>query len=161
SRTPGGGVNCSSSADTQADLVSMLLPGELPADFNQYGFRIPLLAVSPFAKPQYVSHVVSDHTSLLRLIEDRFTPGRHLTARDAASNLTDLFDFATSPSLHATVVPRLAPTPGPGDGGCTFPLPSPAPSCAVPMPVPTGATPTRLPTPPPATPVCPLPTPVP
>src|SRR5207244_2193926 len=100
--------------------------GEMPADFTQLGFRIPLLAVSPFAKPGYVSHIVSDHTSLLRLIEDRFAPGRHLTARDAqASDLTDLFDFATSPSLHATVVPPLAPTPGPSDGGCQFPLPSP------------------------------------
>src|SRR4030095_15192798 len=40
SRTPGAGVNCSSSADTQADLVSMLLPGEAPADFTQLGFPI-------------------------------------------------------------------------------------------------------------------------
>jgi phospholipase C len=162
SKTPGAGANCSASADSQAELVSMVFPGEAAADFTQYGFRIPLLAVSPFAKPQYVSHVVSDHTSLLRLIEDRFTPGRHLTARDArAHNLTDLFDFTTSPSLHATVSPPLAPTPGPGDGGCTFPLPSPAPSCVVPMAVPTGPTPTREPTPPPATPSCPIPRPAP
>jgi phospholipase C len=162
SRTPGAGANCSSSADTQADLISMLLPGEAPADFTQLGFRIPLLAISPFAKPRYVSHVVTDHTSMLKLIEDRFTPQRHLNARDAqAHNLTDLFDFATSPSLHATISPPLAPTPGPADGGCTFPLPSPAPSCVVPMPVPTGPTPTLQPTPPPATPVCPFPTPTP
>ncbi len=159
SKTPGAGANCSTSSDTQGELVSMLFPDEAPADFTQYGFRIPLLAVSPFAKPQYVSHVVSDHTSVLRLIEDRFTPGRHLTARDAqAANLSDLFDFATSPSLHSTISPALAPSPGPDDGGCVFPLPSPAPSCVVPMPVPTGPTPTRQPTPPAATPVCPLPT---
>lgn len=160
SMTPGAGANCSTSADTQAELASMRLANEAPADFTQLGFRVPLLAVSPFAKPRYVSHVVSDHTSLLRLIEDRFTPGHHLTARDAqAADLTDLFDFATSPSLHATLSPPLAPPPAPSDGGCTFPLPSPAPSCAVPMPVPTGPTPTRQPTPPPATPMCPLPTP--
>jgi len=157
SKTPGAGANCSSSADTQAELASMVVPGEPAADFTQYGFRIPLLAVSPFAKPHYVSHVVSDHTSLLKLIEDRFTPGRYLTARDAQSpNLSELFDFATAPSLNATISPRFAPTPGPSDGGCQFPLPSPAPSCVVPMPVPTGATPTRQPTPPPATPVCPF-----
>jgi phospholipase C len=159
STTPGAGVNCSTSADTQAELVSMRLANEAPAGFNQLGFRIPLIAVSPFAKPQYVSHLVSDHTSLLRLIENRFTPGHHLTARDAhAADLTDLFDFASSPSLHAVLSPPLAPPPAPSDGGCIFPLPSPAPSCAVPMPVPTGPTPTRQPTPPEATPVCPLPT---
>ncbi len=159
SKTPGGGANCSTSADTQAQLASMVVGNEPPADFTQYGFRIPLLAISPFSKPRYVSHVVTDHTSVLKLIEDRFTPGRHLTERDRqAHNLTDLFDFVTSPSLHATVSPPIGPTPGPSDGGCQFPLPSPAPSCAVPLPVPTGPPPTRQPTPPPATPMCPFPT---
>jgi phospholipase C len=36
------------------------------------GVRVPLIAVSPFAKPHYVSHRVTDHTSFLALIERRF-----------------------------------------------------------------------------------------
>jgi phospholipase C len=89
-----------------------------------------LIAVSPFAKPHYVSHRVADHTSLLALIERRFlrpdpdaeddkeqTP--HLTARDAhAYTLEDLFDFNHSPSFNASVDPSLAVPASPSDPGC-------------------------------------------
>jgi phospholipase C len=86
--------------------------GPYPAEcarFDQYGVRVPLLAVSPFSKPQYVSHVNADHTSILAFIETAFLPlvngqRQHLTERDGnADNLLDLFDFASSPSLRATV----------------------------------------------------------
>jgi ArsR family transcriptional regulator len=39
--------------------------------FNQLGVRIPFIAISPFSKPHYVSHVIGDHTSMLALIEKR------------------------------------------------------------------------------------------
>jgi phospholipase C len=96
--------------------------GPYPADcptFNQLGFRLPLLAVSPFAKPHYVSHVVNSHTSFLALIEKRFSLPP-LTARDArADTLEDMFDFDTSPSLNAPV--GTAPLPSqPGDNNCPF-----------------------------------------
>ena len=78
--------------------------GQYPAscaNFNQTGFRVPLIAVSPFSKPSYVSHVVSDHTSILALIEKRFLNGKSLTNRDAnASTLEDMFDFNTAPSKN-------------------------------------------------------------
>src|SRR5262245_10116771 len=35
------------------------------ASFDQLGFRVPLMVVSPFAKQHYVLHTVADHTSLL------------------------------------------------------------------------------------------------
>ena len=103
------------------------------ATFNQLGVRVPLLAVSPFAKPHYVSHRVSDHTSFLALIERRFLrpdpgaedderPTPHLTARDAhASTLEDLFDFEHSPSRDALVHPSLAVPASPEDPGCRPP----------------------------------------
>jgi hypothetical protein len=50
--------------------------GPYPADcatFNQLGFRVPFVAVSPFSKPHYVSHITGSHTSLLALIEKRFS----------------------------------------------------------------------------------------
>jgi phospholipase C len=73
---------------------------------------VPFIAVSPFSKPGYVSHDVSDHTSVLALIEKRFmvafTPlpsddddHPHLTRRDQfADTLEDMFDFENSPSLN-------------------------------------------------------------
>jgi phospholipase C len=87
------------------------------ASFDQLGFRVPFMAISAFAKPHYVSHVVSDHTSVLALIEKRFMTGSagassnsadgtrpHLTRRDLdADALEDMFDFEHSPSLNTPV----------------------------------------------------------
>ena len=97
------------------------------ASFDQLGFRLPLMIVSPFAKPHYVSHTIADHASLLAFIEARFLntaptvggPGRlHLTLRDQhADTLQDLFDFENAPSLNTVVTkaqpPTIDCTPGP------------------------------------------------
>ncbi|RYE85458.1 MAG: hypothetical protein EOO75_16960, partial [Myxococcales bacterium] len=40
--------------------------------FDQYGVRVPLLVISPFAKKGHVSHVVTDHTSITRLVQLRY-----------------------------------------------------------------------------------------
>jgi phospholipase C len=128
SSLPGSGANCLISQFDAASLCPGFTPsGPYPADcpaFDQYGFRVPFTAVSPFSKPHYVSHTLGDHTSLLALIEKRFLSGRqgggeeerpHLTARDLhASTLEDMFDFHRSPSLHAAV-PELPSAPI----GCT------------------------------------------
>ena len=96
--------------------------------FDQLGFRVPLIVVSPYAKPHYVSHHVYDHTSILRFIEARFELGA-LTARDAnADPLFDLFDFGKAalekaPSLPTPTVDQqklndcAAEFPATGDGG--------------------------------------------
>jgi phospholipase C len=68
------------------------VPG-VRAAWDQYGLRVPAYVISPFAKHHYVSHVVHDHTSVLRFIETKFNLGA-LTRRDAnASNLLDCLDF--------------------------------------------------------------------
>jgi phospholipase C len=122
SEQPGQGAECSwnfvSTTDTTLLDAEALCPalannptGPFPtscANFNQLGVRVPLIAVSPFSKPSYVSHAVGDHTSLLALIEKRFlnssgTP-LHLTKRDQSANdLESMFDFNHSPSLNSQV----------------------------------------------------------
>jgi phospholipase C len=120
----GGGADCPfSTADAQEICPSMSPSQPFPAScatFNQYGFRVPFIAVSPFSKPHYVSHTVGDHTSILALIEKRFfriekeAPARQqtfLTKRDENANtLEDMFDFDHSPSLK-TAVPRVTTLP--------------------------------------------------
>jgi phospholipase C len=64
------------------------------------GFRTPLLVVSPFARRGYVGHQVYDHTSILRMIEWRWSLDP-LTERDAtANNLAQLLNF-DHVDLHA------------------------------------------------------------
>jgi phospholipase C len=86
-----------------------LLPNDTPGAFDMYGPRVPVAIASAYSKPNHVSHVVNDHTSILKLIEYRFgLPS--LTARDAAADpMLDYFDFstasfATPPSLPAAVI---------------------------------------------------------
>ena len=72
----------------------------------------------------YVSHVVHDHTSVLRFIETKFNLGA-LTRRDAnASNLLDCFDFRRAPAF---LEPPLLAAPGlPATGStCTPEIPPP------------------------------------
>jgi phospholipase C len=94
--------------------------GERCADLTQFGFPDPLIAISPFAKRNYVSHVPNDQTSILALIEKRFLSNEHMTAHDAsARSIEDLFDFVNSPSRDADVSQALAPTATPADAGCS------------------------------------------
>lgn len=62
-----------------------------------YGFRVPLLVVSPYAKQGYVSHVQYDHTSLLKFIEWNFGLPCMTDRNCQANNLLDAFDFSQKP----------------------------------------------------------------
>ena len=55
-----------------------------PAGYNRYGFRVPAVIVSPYARPDFVLHDVLDHTSVLKLIEEKWNLPP-LTHRDAAA----------------------------------------------------------------------------
>ena len=67
-----------------------------PANFNQTGFRLPLMVISPFSKRHYVSHTVADYTAILKLIETRFGLP-NLTQRDAAQmDMSEFFDFSNA-----------------------------------------------------------------
>ncbi|MFI4974616.1 MAG: phospholipase C [Caulobacterales bacterium] len=89
-------------------------PADCP-DFDQLGFRVPLMVISPFAKQAYVSHQLADHTSMLALIEKRFLTGPdgktpHLTARDQyAWTLEDMFDFKAALNLETVLAPQAPP----------------------------------------------------
>jgi phospholipase C len=55
-----------------------------PLRYDQYGIRVPAVIVSPYARRDFVLSDVLDHTSVLRLIEDKWNLPP-LTARDAAA----------------------------------------------------------------------------
>jgi phospholipase C len=63
-----------------------------------FGFRVPLLVISPYAKRGVVDHHEGEFSSVLRFIEDNWGLGRRLTHRDrAATNLSNDFRFSASP----------------------------------------------------------------
>jgi phospholipase C len=98
-------------------IAPILKSTDLPGDFNQTGFRVPLWVVSPWVKPHYVSHTPMELTSILKLIETRFNVPP-LTARDAnAPDMTEFFDF----NQPAWLTPPPLP-PQPTTGTCDFNL---------------------------------------
>jgi phospholipase C len=92
-------------------IKPLLTATDVPGDFDRTGYRLPLIVVSPFTKPHYVSHVPTDFTAILKLIEIRFSLPS-LTLRDTqAGDMTDFFDFSTTTGPIAT--PPEPPTPAP------------------------------------------------
>jgi len=64
----------------------------------EYGFRVPLIVVSPYAKKGYVSHTMHDFGSLLRFTEETFHLPSLGYADSRADDLSDCFDFSQTPT---------------------------------------------------------------
>jgi phospholipase C len=63
----------------------------------ELGFRVPLIVVSPYAKPGYVSHRQHEFGSVLHFVEDVWGLGSLGYTDARADNLSDFFDFNQSP----------------------------------------------------------------
>src|SRR5262249_1936722 len=88
------------------------VPDDIPPDvssgvvaaYDQLCLSIPRFVVSPYAKGGYVSHEITDHTSVARFVEARFDLPA-LTHRDAnAVPPFGMFDFA-HPDLSIPALP--------------------------------------------------------
>ncbi len=67
-------------------------------DYDGYGFRVPLIVISPYAKQGHVSEVRYETASVLRFIENNFGLPP-MAAADARANdpALDAFDYAQPP----------------------------------------------------------------
>jgi phospholipase C len=75
-------------------------------DAHGYGFRVPTMIISPYARNRFVDHTTSDFTSILKFIETAYGLAP-LTGRDAkAADLTEAFDFSQAPAAPAVVQTR-------------------------------------------------------
>ncbi len=63
-----------------------------------YGPRLPLLAISPYSKVNYVDHSTSDQSSILRFVEDNWNLGRmgDQSFDALAGSLMGMFNFTGS-----------------------------------------------------------------
>ena len=70
-----------------------------PQIYNSYevGFRVPMIVISPFAKPGYVSHVPYEFGSILKFIEQTFGLESLRTTDARANDLSDCFNFTQPP----------------------------------------------------------------
>lgn len=87
-----------------------------------YGFRVPALIISPYAKKGFILHDTADFTSILKFIE-RLHGLAPLTTRDQnATDLMDAFDFSQPPraASQPTVDSTFAPLPRHGPSVVTL-----------------------------------------
>lgn len=90
-------------------------PYNNPSDPNEWGFRVPLLVISPWVKSaNYVSTVNRSQGAILNFVESTFGLTTHALGGDDASNgsddLSDLFDFSEIATLPpATPATRFSP----------------------------------------------------
>jgi phospholipase C len=110
------------------------VPPDMPGGYDRFGFRVPAVVVSPYARPRHISRRPRDHTAVLKLIETKWNLPA-ITSRDAnADDLLDCLDFVRPPAF---LDPPVLPDPGlvanptgctPGDPG--GPIPPLTPSAA-------------------------------
>jgi len=71
-----------------------------------YGFRVPLIVVSPYAKAAHISHTTHDFGSILKFIETTFDLPSLGYADGPADDLSDCFNRTQVPlSFHAIPAP--------------------------------------------------------
>ncbi|WP_180539432.1 phospholipase C [Nevskia soli] len=83
------------------------LPGPVPATINAqgrcgYGPRLPFMVISPYAKPNFVDHTLTDQSSIIRFIEDNWLGGQRLGGGsfDAlAGSITNMLNFSSAGNL--------------------------------------------------------------
>jgi phospholipase C len=66
-----------------------------------YGPRLPLLVVSPWSKPNFVDHTLTDQTSIIRFVEDNWLSGQRIGSGsfDALANsIQSMLDFTKAQS---------------------------------------------------------------
>jgi len=73
------------------------------------GPRVPMMIISPYAKPGFISHTIYEHSSVVRFIEETFGLP-NLGNRDVTANdMMDSFDFGQKPNPPLVLTPRSCP----------------------------------------------------
>lgn len=66
-------------------------------DYTSLGMRVPMIVISPFAKPHYVSKTQYEFGSVLKFIEENFGAGSLGSTDARANSIGDIFDFGQKP----------------------------------------------------------------
>ena len=71
-----------------------------------YGTRLPFLVISPYSRQNYVSHGLTDLTSITRFIEDNWDLGRlgDQSFDATAGSILDSFDFTSAPHTKKVIL---------------------------------------------------------
>jgi phospholipase C len=82
-----------------------------PPQYNSYelGFRVPLIAIGPYAKKGYISKYQHEFGSILKFTEQVFDLGSLDTTDVRSDNLGDCFDFLAKPRHYVPIKTTFGP----------------------------------------------------
>jgi len=80
-------------------------------NYTSLGFRVPMIVISPYAKPQFISHTQYDFGTILKFIEEQFGLESLHTSDETANSMDDMFDFNQAPLTYTN-------EPVPGEKSC-------------------------------------------
>jgi phospholipase C len=72
-----------------------------------YGFRVPLIVISPYVRPNFISQQPHDFGSILKFVETTFSLPSLGYADVAADDFSDCFDFNQTPLTFKTITAPL------------------------------------------------------
>jgi phospholipase C len=111
---PGDGWGPGQCPDANNGSIDYCRTGKIGGTFDLSGIRVPLMVISPYTKPNFVSHVDRDYTAILAYIEKTFNI-KNLTDRDnywlqnPQFDMSEFFDL-TTPALLTPPVGANSPT---------------------------------------------------
>jgi phospholipase C len=84
-------------------------------DFRGLGIRVPMIIISPYGKPHYLSHTVYEYGSILKFIEETFGLPALGSASEGytdtrANSILDVFDFKQMPRAFTPIPLRYSPS---------------------------------------------------
>jgi phospholipase C len=88
-------------------------------NYTSLGFRVPLIVISPFAKPHSISHTEYNIGSILKFIEQTFGLGSLGTTDASANSLSDIFNVKQTPN-------KFTPAPLPAAMPCKSQITNPS-----------------------------------
>jgi len=74
----------------------------------EFGFRVPMIVISPYAKAAYISHVPHNFGSILKFIEENWAlgpvgAGNYSDAYSDTDDLSDCFNYKQTPLKFTTI----------------------------------------------------------
>ena len=76
--------------------------------YTTLGMRVPMMVISPYARPNYISATPYNFGSILQFVEQNFGLGSLGVSDASANSMDDMFDFNQSPlTFHPAPLPHV------------------------------------------------------
>jgi phospholipase C len=96
--------------DDWGGFYDHVAPPKGPNPHIEYGFRVPALIISPYARSGYIDHTFNSFPSMLKFVEDTFNLPSLTSLDGQANDLFSAFDFTQQPLPPLILQQRICPT---------------------------------------------------